>query len=104
MICSLKPNKQPTNNRHLIVHRRPLAFAITKKNRINNKCHINSTKNCLCYLTAAKKAESEVKRTYQQIDVAVDNGDRRTRVQRLVTIRTDAMTKTIKRHDQLLAH
>ena len=38
----------------------------------------------------------------QQIDEPVQNGDRRVSVGSLATIWKDAMTKDIKRHDQLL--
>ena len=49
-----------------------------------------------------KKAELEIKRIHQQIDEAVQNGNRRVRVERLVTSCKDAITKAIKRHNQLL--
>ena len=54
-------------------------------------------------LESCEKAESEVKRVYQQIDDALDNDDRSIRVRRLVTSCTNAITKAVKRHDQLLA-
>ena len=49
------------------------------------------------------KAESEVKSIPQQIAEALDNGDQRVRVERLVTIPRDAMTRAINRHNQFFA-
>ena len=42
-----------------------------------------------------------MKKIQQQISEAVDNGDRRVRVERLVTSCNDAMTKAIAKNDQL---
>ena len=53
-------------------------------------------------LESREKVESEVKRLHHQIDEAVQNCDRRVRVERLVTSCKDAMSKAIRRLDQLL--
>ena len=49
-----------------------------------------------------EKAESEVKTIHQQLDDALENGNQRVRVKRLVTSCKDAMTKAIEMQDQLL--
>ena len=53
-------------------------------------------------LESREKAVSEVKRTHQQTNEAVENDNRRVLVELLVTSCGDAMTKIIKKHDQLL--
>ena len=50
-----------------------------------------------------EKEESEVKKLHQQTNEALGNGNLRVRVERLVTKCKDAITKAMKRHDQLLA-
>ena len=87
-------------------HHRPVclnlyAFTLMKKQNYSN-CQINSARNCLSCL-GCEKVESEGKRVPQQTNEAVENGSRRVRLERLVTSSKDAMTKTIKRHDQHLA-
>ena len=47
------------------------------------------------------EAESDLKRIHQQIVEAVENGDRRVRVERLVKNCDDAITKAIDKNDQL---
>ena len=54
-------------------------------------------------LESREKAKSEVKKIRQQTNEAVGNCERRVRVERLVTVCKDAMTKAIKKHGQLLA-
>ena len=48
-----------------------------------------------------QKRSQTLKRIQQQIVEAVDNGDRRVRVERLVKSCNDAMTKAIAKNDQL---
>ena len=54
-------------------------------------------------LESRKKPEFAVKGIHQQTNEATEDGDWRRRVEQLVTSCKDAMTKAIKRHDQLLA-
>ena len=79
-----------------------MRLGISKREELKRKCQINSTKKCLNSLRGAEKAESEIKRIQQQTNKTPDNGDRRVRVERLVTSCKDARTKTIKRHGQIL--
>ena len=51
-------------------------------------------------LESRGKAESVVRRILQQTNGAVESSGRRLRVEWLVTSCKDAMTRTIKRHDQ----
>ena len=53
-------------------------------------------------LESREKADLEVKRIHQQIDEAVQMGDPGVQVERLVTSCADAMTKAVRRYDQLL--
>ena len=50
------------------------------------------------------KAETELKQVQQKLVDAVDNAERRVRVERLVTSCEEAMTKAYSRHDQLYAY
>ena len=50
------------------------------------------------------RAETELKKVQQKIVDAVDNAERRVRVERLVTSCEEAMTKAFSRHDQLYAY
>ena len=52
-------------------------------------------------LESRENAESGVGRIYKQNDEAVQNGDRRVRVESLIGSCKDAITKAVKRHDQL---
>ena len=52
-------------------------------------------------LESRENAESGVERIYKQIDETVQNGDRHVRVESLIRSCKDAITKTVKRHDQL---
>ena len=74
------------------------AYEKTELMKISKQQHKRLSK----LVESRKKAALEIKRIHQQIDDAVQIGNRRVRVKRLVTNCEDAMTKAIKRHNQLL--
>ena len=74
------------------------AYEKTEQIRVSDQDHGRLSKP----LEKREKSESEVERIHQQIVEAVRNGNRRARVERLVTSCEDAMKKAIKTHDQLL--